>query len=160
MAQGTHSYRIGLEWIGNLGSGTASYREYSRNHLIRSGDKPPLPASSDPTFRGDPSRYNPEELLVASLSSCHMLWYLHLCSDAGIVCTAYLDRAEGTMVETSDGGGRFTEVVLKPEVTIRPSDDLATATALHHRAHQLCFIASSVNFPVRCEPTIRTVEAA
>ena len=114
-----------------------------------------IPGSSDPAFRGDPARYNPEELLVASLSSCHMLWYLHLCSVGRIVVTAYADRAEGTMIEEADGGGRFKGVMLKPEITVKPGTDLAKARALHAEAHKLCFIARSVNFPVAHEPTFR-----
>jgi organic hydroperoxide reductase OsmC/OhrA len=113
--------------------------------------KHPLEGSADKPFRGDPSRWNPEELLVASLSSCHMLWYLHLCSDAGVVVTGYVDDASGTMAETEDGGGRFTEVVLRPRVTIADGSDRELAASLHEKAHHLCFIANSVNFPVRCE---------
>ncbi|MFQ5520678.1 MAG: OsmC family protein, partial [Candidatus Methylomirabilia bacterium] len=103
-------------------------------------------------MRGDPSRYNPEELLVAALSACHMLWYLHLCTDAKIIVTDYMDHASGTMVLTADGSGHFTAVVLKPSVTIQRGGDVTLAERLHARAHQLCFIANSVNFPVRCEP--------
>lgn len=152
-----HTYRIGLTWTGNLGEGTSGYRAYARNHEITVAGKPPLPGSSDPHFRGDPSRYNPEELLVASLSSCHMLWYLHLCADAGIVVTEYVDRAEGTMEETAEGGGHFTAVVLRPAVTIQGDCDAELAVALHERAHELCFIARSVRFPVRCEPQVQSV---
>jgi len=150
-----HRYAVTLEWTGNRGSGTSGYKAYGRDHEVRVAGKPPIPASSDPGFRGDAARYNPEDLLVASLSGCHMLWYLHLCSVAGIVVTHYLDRAEGTMIEGPDGSGRFASVVLKPEVTVKPGADLAKARALHADAHQMCFIANSVNFPVAHEPTIR-----
>jgi organic hydroperoxide reductase OsmC/OhrA len=150
-----HHYAVTVDWTGNKGSGTSGYAAYARAHEIRSGGKPTIPGSSDPSFRGDPARYNPEELLVASLSGCHMLWYLHLCSVAGIVVTTYVDRAEGTMIEEADGGGRFTGVVLKPEVTVKPGADLAKARELHAAAHKLCFIARSVNFPVGHEPTVR-----
>lgn len=150
-----HGYRVRVVWTGDLGTGTSGYRAYSREHEITVEGKPVLPGSSDPAFRGDPSRYNPEELLVASLSACHMLWYLHLCADAGIVVTGYLDRADGTLAEDPDGGGRFTEVFLRPEVTIRGEADRALAVALHERAHERCFTARSVNFPVRCEPRVR-----
>jgi len=150
-----HRYTIAVDWTGNQGTGTSAYKAYGRAHDIRSAGKPTIPGSSDPAFRGDPARYNPEELLVASLSTCHMLWYLHLCAVGGIVVTAYADRAEGTMIEEADGGGRFTGVVLKPEVTVRPGADLAKARALHAAAHEKCFIARSVNFPVTHEPTIR-----
>jgi organic hydroperoxide reductase OsmC/OhrA len=154
-----HAYTVGLTWTGNLGQGTSGYGTYARSHEITVPGKPPLPGSSDPHFRGDPSRYNPEELLVASLSACHMLWYLHLCADAGITVTAYVDRAAGTMAETQEGGGHFTGVVLRPVVTILEGCDGELAVALHVRAHQLCFIASSVNFPVRCEPEVGTETA-
>ena len=149
-----HSYVVQVKWTGNLGQGTSSYRAYSRNHEISAAGKPVLAGSSDPNFRGDQSRYNPEELLVSALSACHLLWYLHLCSEAGIVVLEYSDPASGTMVETSDGGGFFTEVILKPQVLIAAGGDVVQAQDLHARAHHLCFIANSVNFPVHCKPTI------
>lgn len=155
---GKHSYAVNLRWTGNLGQGTSSYRAYSRDHEIVADSKPILPGSSDPAFRGDPARYNPEDLLVASLAACHMLWYLHLAVGAGLVVQDYRDAAEGTMVETDDGGGHFTEVVLRPEVTLAAGADAALAEQLHARAHALCFIANSVNFPVRCEPSVHTAE--
>lgn len=150
-----HRYEVSLEWTGDRGTGTSDYRAYGRDHVLRAAGKPDIPGSSDPAFRGDASRYNPEDLVVAALSSCHMLWYLHLCAQAGVTCVGYADRAEGTMAEGADGGGRFTEVVLHPEVTIRRGDDPAVAASLHEKAHALCFVANSVNFPVRCEPRIR-----
>jgi organic hydroperoxide reductase OsmC/OhrA len=149
-----HHYAIELQWTGNQGTGTSDYRAYSRNHVLRGEGKPEIPGSSDPTFRGDRSRYNPEEMLVAALSSCHMLWYLHLCAEAGVVVESYEDSAQGTMVETADGGGKFSEVVLRPRVGLRPGSDHGKAAALHERAHHLCFIANSVNFPVRCEAEV------
>ncbi|MFN7921485.1 MAG: OsmC family protein [Bryobacteraceae bacterium] len=112
-----------------------------------------MPGSSDPAFRGDRTRYNPEDLLVASLSACHMLWYLHLCADAGIVLTAYEDAAHGTMEESPDYGGKFTSVTLCPKVTLADAAKRAQAEALHHEAHRLCFVANSVNFPVTVEPS-------
>lgn len=150
-----HHYAVTVDWTGNLGTGTSDYRAYDRRHEITSGIKPLIPGSSDPAFHGDPSRYNPEDLLVASLSACHMLWYLHLCAAAGIVVIAYRDRAEGTMAESKDGGGQFTSVTLKPEIVVKPGADLDKAHALHHEAHEKCFIARSVNFPVDCTPEIR-----
>jgi organic hydroperoxide reductase OsmC/OhrA len=152
-----HSYRAKVEWTGNTGEGTRDYRAYQRSHEITADGKPFIPGSSDPAFRGDRARYNPEELLVASLSACHMLWYLHLCADEKIIVTSYLDSAEGKMIETENGGGRFTEVCLKPNVRVSAGTDLDLAKALHERAHHLCFIANSVNFPVRCEGTV-TIE--
>jgi organic hydroperoxide reductase OsmC/OhrA len=150
-----HSYEILTRWTGNLGTGTSEYRAYSRNHELQGPDKAaPILGSSDPTFRGDSKRYNPEELLVASLSACHLLWYLHLCADAGVVVVEYVDAAEGTMVVDEDGGGRFTEVVLRPAVTITRAEQANVALKLHQEAHRLCFIANSVNFPVRHLATV------
>jgi len=149
-----HSYSIKMRWTGNTGTGTANFRGYKRDHEISASGKPSIPGSSDPAFRGDKARYNPEELLVASLSSCHMLWYLHLCAEAGIVVTEYHDDATGAMVETADGGGHFTQVTLRPVVKITGTVDREHARRLHEQAHHLCFIANSVNFPVLCEPTL------
>lgn len=161
MSQGMphpHRYRVDVEWTGNLGTGTESYRGYERSHDIRVPGKPTLAGSSDAAFRGDAARHNPEDLLVAALSSCHMLAYLHLAATAKVIVTAYSDIAEG-MMETDADGGRFVEVVLRPTVTIRAASDAAKAAAMHAAAHHACFIASSVNFPVHCEPRI-VVEAA
>jgi len=149
-----HIYETDLIWTGNLGNGTKTYKGYSRAHEISIEGKPVIVGSSDPHFNGDASRYNPEELLVAALSACHMLYYLHLCADAGVVVTDYKDTASGKMIETPDGGGHFTEVILKPRVVITKESDAEKAEELHHKAHELCFIANSVNFPVRAEPTI------
>jgi organic hydroperoxide reductase OsmC/OhrA len=158
-SSGQHSYAVNLKWTGNLGHGTSSYRAFSRDHEIVANGKPVLQGSSDPAFRGDPARYNPEDLLVASLAACHMLWYLHLAVGANLVVRDYTDAAEGTMVETADGGGHFVEVVLRPVVTVDAGGDTGLAEQLHVQAHHLCFIANSVNFPVRCEPTLRIAEA-
>src|SRR5688500_4887722 len=147
-----HHYPIRMKWTGNTGTGTREYRGYQRAHEYSVPGKPVIPGSSDPAFRGDKTRYNPEELLVMSLSSCHMLWFLHLAAEAGVVVTAYEDEASGTMVEAADTGGHFIEVVLRPRVTFAAAGDQSRAAALHERAHHLCFIANSVNFPVRCEP--------
>lgn len=148
-----HHYRTLVEWTGNDGTGTAGYRAYRRDHEISAAGKAlAIPGSSDPAFLGDPARYNPEELLVASLSSCHMLWYLHLCASAGIVVTAYRDRAEGAMAEDGDGGGQFVAVTLRPEVAFAPGTDIDAAVALYAEAHHKCFIARSVSFPVTVEP--------
>lgn len=149
-----HEYAVRIVWTGDKGTGTSGYRAYTRDHEIAGIGKPVIPGSSDPAFRGDPSRYNPEELMVASLSACHMLWYLHLCADAGIIVTAYTDSAEGVMREDADGGGHFESVTLHPVVTISVGD-AALAAELHERAHKLCYIARSVNFPVHCEPVIQ-----
>jgi organic hydroperoxide reductase OsmC/OhrA len=151
-----HNYQTSLRWTGNRGIGTRDYRAYARDHEITvAGKSGSIPGSSDPHFRGDPTRYNPEELLVASLSGCHMLAYLHLCAVNGIVVSSYEDDANGVMVETAGGGGSFKSVTLRPRVVISGSSDSAKALALHHDAHKLCFIANSVRFPVDCEPVIK-----
>ena len=153
-----HRYAVEVKWTGNLGQGTSSYRAYSRDHEISAAGKAAIASSSDPAFGGDPARYNPEDLLVGSLSACHMLWYLHLCAEAKIVVLEYLDQASGVMVVAPDGRGRFKEVVLRPQVGIEAGGDVGLAESLHERAHHLCFIANSVSFPVRCEPRIRVSE--
>ena len=144
----SHQYKIQITWTGNTGSGTSGYRSYQRSHIINASGKNGIECSSDPHFRGDASKYNPEELLVASLSSCHMLQYLHLCADAGIVVTAYDDNATGRMRLTADGGGHFTEVILAPKVMVKSANMVEEANELHGKANELCFIAKSVNFPV------------
>jgi len=149
-----HTYEVHVDWTGNDGQGTKTYKGYRRDHTITSQGKPQIPGSSDPSFRGDPSRYNPEELLVASLSACHMLWYLHLCSVNKVTVVEYEDAASGVMEEADDGSGRFDRVLLKPKVKISAGDDQAKALALHREAHHLCFIARSVNFSVEIEPEI------
>lgn len=146
--QKTHHYSLIMKWTGNRGEGTKNYRSYERAHVIYADGKPEIPGSSDPAFRGDKTRYNPEEMLVASLSSCHMLWYLHLCAVNGITVVDYIDQATGTMVETDNGGGRFSEVILQPVITVMEPDKLALAESLHREANALCFIANSCNFPV------------
>jgi organic hydroperoxide reductase OsmC/OhrA len=144
-----HAYEIVTRWTGNLGTGTSDYRAYSRNHELQGmGKAGSIPGSSDRAFRGDSTRYNPEELLVAALSACHLLTYLHLCADAGVVVVEYVDAAQGSMVVEPDGSGRMTEVVLRPRVTITRADQHEVAVRLHQEAHRLCFIANSVSFPV------------
>lgn len=150
----THHYAVTLQWTGNTGTGTSGYRDYRRDHEITTTGKPPIPGSSDPHFRGDAARWNPEELLVAALSSCHQLSYLHVCADAGIVVLAYTDHAQGVMEEAPNGSGRFQSATLHPHVTVAAGSDLTLARDLHHSAHAKCFIANSVNFPVRCEPEV------
>ena len=149
-----HSYPIRMRWTGNTGQGTADYSGYERAHEYSVEGKPVIPGSSDPAFRGDRTRYNPEELLVMALSSCHMLWFLHLCAVSKIAVIAYEDEAEGTMVEDAARGGFFTEVVLRPRVTLAAGSDPSGIDAIHERAHHLCFISNSVNFPVRIEARI------
>lgn len=151
-----HRYSVTVAWTGNLGRGTSDYCTYTRDYGIIADGKPDIAGSADPTFRGDPARYNPEDLLVASLSACHMLWYLHLCAEAGIIVLEYIDQAWGVMTVAPGGAGRFQEVVLAPRVAIEPNGDTELAEQLHERAHRLCFIANSVNFPIRCEPDVHS----
>lgn len=148
----THRYQLTLVWTGNLGSGTSGYKDYGRSHRISAPGKPEMEGSADPVFRGDPAYYNPEELLVAALSACHMLWFLHLCSEAGVVVKDYTDQPEGWMQEESDGSGRFTGVVLRPSVRLANQELKDRLNALHAQAHAMCFIARSVNFPVHVLP--------
>ncbi|MBC7291775.1 MAG: OsmC family protein [Actinotalea sp.] len=155
-----HSYSADVVWTGAGEVGTASYTSYSRDHEVRVGTKPPLPGSADPAFRGDPDRYSPEELLVAALAQCHMLWFLHLASADGVVVVGYTDRASGTMRVEAAGHGQFREVVLRPCVTLAAPERAdgreiteQELAALHGRAHEHCFIARSVSFPVRLDPS-------
>lgn len=154
-----HHYQVIVEWLGNRGTGTSNYSSYSRDHEIIATGKASISGSSDPAFRGDQTRWNPEELLVASLCACHKLWYLHLCAVAGIAVLAYRDEASGTMVEEEVTGGHFTSVVLRPHVTVRAQDDTGLALKLHHDAHVKCYVANSVNFPVTHEATVIRAEA-
>ena len=155
-----HTYNVTVTWTGNMGVGTVDYNAYNRSFELEAEGKHGIAGSSDPVFRGDDGRWNPEQLLVGSLSACHKLWYLHLAAVSGVVVTEYVDRAEGTM-RTTPGAetGRFELVVLRPEVTITAASDAGMADALHAEAHRRCFIANSVNFPVRCEPVTRRAGA-
>jgi organic hydroperoxide reductase OsmC/OhrA len=153
-----HSYDTVVTWTGNQGTGTSGYRDYDRAHEVSADGPAIVLGSSDPAFRGDRARWNPEQLLVAALSQCHMLQYLHRCADAGVVVTGYVDHAHGTMTESGDGG-HFTEVVLRPQVRVASPAMVEAAMALHGVAHQACFIASSVKFPVRHQPQVQVVAA-
>jgi organic hydroperoxide reductase OsmC/OhrA len=150
----THSYEVTVTWTGSRGTGTSGYRAYARDHDVAAEGRPVIAASSDPLFRGDPARWNPELELTAALSQCHMLWYLHLCAESGVVVTSYTDEALGKMSEDDHGSGRFTEVVLRPLVAVASPGMVDAATRLHKEAHARCFIANSVNFPVLHEPVI------
>ena len=150
----THRYVISVEWTGNLGDGTSHIATYARQHRISAAGKPTIEASSDPSFRGDPTRWNPEELLLASLAACHELWYLGLCAQAGVSVEGYIDHPEGVMVEEASRAGQFERVTLRPRVTINPVSSPYLAKALHDRAHAMCFIARSVKFPVHVEASI------
>lgn len=152
MSSREHRYAVTVTWTGNDGVGTAGYTSYRRAHDINAAGNPLIRGSSDPAFQGDPACWNPEQLLVASLSACHQLWYLHLCANAGISVLAYSDNAEGWMQEVAGGAGQFVRVRLHPRAILAPGADLAVARALHGEAQQLCFIARSVNFPVEHDP--------
>lgn len=157
LMQGQHHYEAHIKWTGNNGSGTSNYRSYERSHQISIEGKADIAGSSDPAFRGDKTKHNPEDLLLASLSACHMLWHLHLCAEAGVIVLDYTDSATGIMAETSDGGGHFTAVTLNPVVIVKEEGMIEKANALHKRAHELCFIANSVNFPIKHNPTATVV---
>jgi organic hydroperoxide reductase OsmC/OhrA len=148
-----HTYRLKVDWTGNLGRGTESYGAYARDFLITAPAKAPIHGSSDLAFRGNPQRWNPEELLLAAVAACHKLWYLHLCAVNGISVLSYRDEPEATMQEEPDGAGRFVAAVLRPRIVVRHGDDRARARSLHDDAHSFCFIANSVSFPITCEPT-------
>ncbi|MPV85190.1 OsmC family protein [Ostreibacterium oceani] len=151
-----HHYKAQIEWTGNEGDGTLNYRAYNRNHQIQiDGKTPAIAGSADPAFLGDKSRYNPEDLFLSSISACHMLWYLHLCSVHHIVVTEYVDYATGVMAETDDGSGRFTEVTLHPHVVITDASHIPKANELHETANKMCFIANSCNFNIGHEPNTR-----
>jgi len=149
---GQHNYKLTVKWTGNTGTGTSGYAAYERNHSILVDNKVEILASSDPAFRGDKTKHNPEDLLLASVSSCHMLWYLHLCAVAGIIVTDYTDNATGIMIETANGGGKFTEITLNPTITITDISMKEKANELHKKANDLCFVANSLNFPVYHKP--------
>jgi organic hydroperoxide reductase OsmC/OhrA len=155
-----HEYALDLDWEGNRGSGTSDYASYDRTYRVRIPGKPDLLGTADPAFRGDRELHNPEDLLLAAASACHMLTYLALCARAGIRVVGYSDAACGKMAVRPDGGGSFTEILLRPRVTLAPGSEPAAATALHERAGELCFIAGSCNFPIRHEAEVGVAEAA
>ena len=150
-----HKYHPVLEWTGNKGSGTFDYRSYSRSHTIMIDGKPDILASSDSSFRGEKNKHNPEDLFVSAISGCHMLWYLHLCADNGVIVLKYKDKCEGVMILEPDGSGYFESVTLRPDVVIAPESSEEVAKNLHAEAHKMCFLANSCKFPIVTEPTIR-----
>ncbi len=152
MAGKEHRYRCSVAWTGNTGTGTESYKSYERAHVIGAPGKAEIAGSSDPAFRGDASRWNPEDMLVASASTCHMLWYLHLCAVNGVVVLDYRDEAEGLMIEQADGSGAFSRIVLHPQVRLSAASNEAKARELHHEAHRMCFIANSLKCEIATEP--------
>jgi organic hydroperoxide reductase OsmC/OhrA len=149
-----HHYQTRISWTGNKGTGTSEYKAYERSHTISIEGKSDLLATSDPAFRGDKTKHNPEELLLAALSSCHMLSYLHECASNGVVVLEYTDAAKGTMLQ-DENGGHFTEATLYPQVIVSQAHMIEKANALHHNANKGCFIANSVNFPVHHHPSAK-----
>jgi len=157
MELGRHDYTLTATWTGDLGTGTSGYRDYSRDVTLSVAGKPDLLASADRPFRGDGARWNPEDLLLGALSECHLLSYLHACVTAGVVVVSYRDRASGVMTEDGRSGGSFTEVLLRPEVTVADASMIDRAERAHDDAHRMCFIANSVNFPVRHKASVSAV---
>lgn len=150
----THHYAVAVSWQGNRGSGTSGYRDYGRELLLTADGKPDIASSADRAFRGNADRWNPEELLLAALSECHLLSYLHAAVTAAVVVTDYSDRSTATMVSRGDGSGAMTEAILRPRVSVQSEEMVAAAKAAHEQAHRMCFIANSVSFPVRVEAEI------
>jgi organic hydroperoxide reductase OsmC/OhrA len=150
-----HNYKITTEWTGNTGEGTKNVRTYDRSHTVTIQGKPALYLTTDNPHVGDKSKLNPEDLLVSAISSCHMLSYLYLCSMEGIIIMAYTDHATGIMIENASGGGSFKEVVLNPIFHLADERMAERAIELHHKAHEICYIANSVNFEVKCNPTCK-----
>ena len=147
-----HKFETQVQWTGNLGAGTKTYTSYSRDHAIFGKDKKEvIGASSDPIFRGDKSKYNPEELFLASIASCHMLWYLHLCADQGITVTNYKDSPIAELLLSEDGSGKIENIILQPQILIKEKSLIDLATKLHQDAHHFCFIASSVNSSIKIQ---------
>lgn len=149
-----HTYEVTVSWTGNRGPGTTGIRDYDRDHTVTADGPPVIEGTADPGFLGDPTRWNPEQLFTASISQCHMLWYLGLCARAGVVVHEYSDEAEGTMVSGPDHRARFSEVVLRPRVVVDTAEQVERAVALHEKAHEMCFIAQSVNFEVKVDPLV------
>ncbi len=143
-----HEYTCRIDWTGNRGAGTRTYRGYDRTWDVVTPGKPVIHCSNDPLLGGDPALPNPEDLLLASLSSCHMLWYLHLASSAGIVVHRYTDDPLGVGEVHPDGSGQFLRATLRPTIVVDEGTDIARARAIHGDVHRYCFIARSVNFPI------------
>lgn len=157
MAQ--HEYTARVVWTGNRGQGTASYRAYDRTWNVETPGKPVIHCSNDPLLGGDPALHNPEDMLISALSSCHMLWYLHLASDAGIAVQSYRDDPLALGESESSGAGRFLRATLRPQIAVPQGTDLTVADAIHHEIHKTCYIARSVNFPVDYDARYVTADA-
>jgi organic hydroperoxide reductase OsmC/OhrA len=149
-----HHYTTEITWTGNKGTGTSGYAEYERSHLIQSANKVTIEASSDAPFRGNTALHNPEDLFLSSIASCHMLWYLHLCADNGIIVKSYVDNPYGVMQTFANGGGNFSEIILNPKIIVAEASMVEIAMELHESAHKMCFLANSVNFEIFVEPQV------
>lgn len=147
-----HHYNITTEWTGKTAEGTKNVKKYNRTHTITNQGKPELILTTDNPHVGDKTKLNPEDLLVSSISSCHMLSYLYVCALEGIVITSYIDNANGIMTENVTGGGSFKEVTLNPVFSVADENMVEKAIELHHKAHEICYIANSVNFEIKCNP--------
>lgn len=147
-----HHYNLTTKWHGNKGTGTSTVRSYDRSHTVTIANKPELNLTTDNPAVGDKTKLNPEDLLVAAVSSCHMLSYLYVCAMEGVIVVDYVDHAEGIMIENEEGGGKFKEVTLNPEVIVADQSMVDKANELHHKAHEICYIANSLNFEVKCNP--------
>lgn len=153
-----HQYEAKIVWTGNKGSGTLDYRAYDRSYLVKIVGKPDIIGSSASVFNGDKKAHNPEDLLLAAVSSCHMMWYLHLCSEQGIVVLEYTDKATGELQEEKDGAGKFTNITLHPEVVINDKENIEKAKNLHSEANKMCFIANSLNFAVQHDIQVKVLD--
>ena len=152
-----HNYKLAVKWTGNQGTGTSNYKKFERSYHIQIENKADIAGSSDPEFRGDRTKHNPEELLLAAVSSCHMLWYLHFCSENKIIVTDYIDNARAVMEETVSGNGKFTSITLCPTISLTENTMIEKATELHGKANEFCFVANSLNLKVSHEPVFKVV---
>jgi len=150
-----HEYTARVTWTGNRGEGTTHYRAYDRSWNVETPGKPVIHCSNDPLLGGDPGLHNPEDMLIAALSACHMLWFLHYASDAGIAVQAYSDDPQAVGETDAGGAGRFLRVTLRPRIMVPQGTDLTRAGALHGEVHKVCFIARSVNFPIEVKARYR-----
>lgn len=151
-----HHYKLTAKWHGNTGTGTSSVRGYDRSHTVTITNKPELHLTTDNPLVGDKTKLNPEDLLVSAVASCHMLSYLYVCAQEGVVVTDYADEATGLMIENASGGGQFQEITLNPVVTVRDPSMIEKAFLLHHKAHEVCYIANSLNFEIRTRPVCKS----
>ncbi len=154
-----HEFNTQIEWTGNTGLGTETYESYERDYTLSSEGKEQILCSSAAGFRGDTNKYNPEDLFIASLSSCHMLWYLHLCADNGIKVLSYIDATEAKLAVFLNGKGFFQSITLSPKVVVENPEHIQKAIALHQKANKMCFLANSLHFPIKHNPTVTAPDA-